>query len=211
MFTIYNNGIVDYKSSTENLYNVKNINETTKFTFDPKEDSVKDFQNKQDQNGEKKKQEQFLSSYKKISQINQGNQFFFVRDIMSQDLLYIDNSHTIKEAYELLKDKKTAQIPVTTIDKKIVGLIDAKFILSLLMQNLDEPNLLLNRRLKDISFPEIITTNPDSELKDVIKIMFDFEIGTMAVVNEEGLLKGIISKSYIFKAMSCIPQLEIWS
>ena len=159
----------------------------------------------------KKKQEQFLSSYKKISQINQGNQFFFVRDIMSQDLLYIDNSHTIKEAYELLKDKKTAQIPVTTIDKKIVGLIDAKFILSLLMQNLDEPNLLLNRRLKDISFPEIITTNPDSELKDVIKIMFDFEIGTMAVVNEEGLLKGIISKSYIFKAMSCIPQLEIWS
>ncbi len=141
MFTIYNNGIVDYKSSTENLYNVKNINETTKFTFDPKEDSVKDFQNKQDQNGEKKKQEQFLSSYKKISQINQGNQFFFVRDIMSQDLLYIDNSHTIKEAYELLKDKKTAQIPVTTIDKKIVGLIDAKFILSLLMQNLDQPNI----------------------------------------------------------------------
>ncbi len=211
MFTIYNNGIVDYKSSTENLYNVKNINETTKFTFDPKEDSVKDFQNKQDQNGEKKKQEQFLSSYKKISQINQGNQFFFVRDIMSQDLLYIDNSHTIKEAYELLKDKKTAQIPVTTIDKKIVGLIDAKFILSLLMQNLDQPNLLLNRRLRDISFPEIITVNPDSELKDVIKIMFDFEIGTMAVVNEEGILKGIISKSYILKAMSCIPQLEIWS
>lgn len=211
MFTIYNNGIVDYKSSTENLYNVKNINETTKFTFDPKEDSVKDFKNKQDQNGEKKKQEQFLSSYKKISQINQGNQFFFVRDIMSQDLLYIDNSHTIKEAYELLKDKKTAQIPVTTIDKKIVGLIDAKFILSLLMQNLDQPNLLLNRRLRDISFPEIITANPDSELKDVIKIMFDFEIGTMAVVNEEGILKGIISKSYIFKAMSCIPQLEIWS
>ena len=35
MFTIYNNGIVDYKGSTENLYNVKNVNESTKFTFNP--------------------------------------------------------------------------------------------------------------------------------------------------------------------------------
>ncbi|WP_198305511.1 HPP family protein [Arcobacter vandammei] len=211
MFTIYNNGIIDHKSSTENLYNVKNISETSKFTFDPQEDSIKDFKQEQGRNNQKKQQEQFLSSYKKISQINQGNQFFFVKDIMSQDLLYIDNSHTIKEAYELLRDKKTAQIPVTTIDKKIVGLIDAKFILSLLIQNLDQPNLFLNRRLREIAFPQIITTTPDAELKDVVKIMFDFEIGTMAVVDEEGTLKGIISKSYIFKSMSCIPQLEIWS
>ena len=110
-----------------------------------------------------------------------------------------------------LRDKKTAQIPVTTIDKKIVGLIDSKFILALLIQNLDQANLFLGRRLREINFPEIITTTPEAELRDVVKIMFDFEIGTMAVVDDTGTLKGIISKSYIFKAMSCIPQLEIWS
>ena len=211
MFTIYNNGIVDYKGSTENLYNVKNVNESTKFTFNPEEGSIKDFKKEQDSNSNKKKEEQFLSSYKKISQINQSNNFFYVRDIMVQDVLYIDNSHTVREAYELLKDKKTGQIPVTTLDKKIVGIIDAKFILSLLIQNLDEPNILLNRRLREINFPEIIATTPDAELRDVVKIMFDFEVGVMPVVNEEGTLKGIISKSYIFKSMSCIPQLEIWS
>lgn len=35
MFTIYNNGIVDYKGSTDNLYNVKSINEITNIRFDP--------------------------------------------------------------------------------------------------------------------------------------------------------------------------------
>lgn len=212
MFTVYNNGIVDYKGSPDNLYNVKSINEITNIRFDPQEKSFADFKNKQEKQNNKKQEEQFLSSYKKMSQINQpNNQFYFVKDVMIQDVLYIDDSHSVKEAYELLKDKKIEQIPVTTIDKKIVGLIDAKFILSSLLQNLDEPNTFLNRRLREISFPEIIATNVEAELKDVLKVMFDFQIGTMAVVDNEGFLKGIVSKSYIFKAMSCVPHFEVWS
>lgn len=212
MFTVYNNGIVDYKGSPDNLYNVKSINEITNIRFDPQEKSFADFKNKQEKQNNKKQEEQFLSSYKKMSQINQpNNQFYFVKDVMIQDVLYIDDSHSVKEAYELLKDKKIEQIPVTTIDKKIVGLIDAKFILSSLLQNLDEPNTFLNRRLREISFPEIIATNVEAEFKDVLKVMFDFQIGTMAVVDNEGFLKGIVSKSYIFKAMSCVPHFEVWS
>lgn len=212
MFTIYNNGIVDYKGSTDNLYNVKSINEITNIRFDPQEKSFADFKNKQERQNNKRQEEQFLSSYKKMSQINQpNNQFYFVKDIMIQDVLYIDDSHSVKEAYELLKDKKIEQIPVTTIDKKIIGLIDAKFILSSLLQNLDEPNTFLNRRLREVNFPEIIATNVEAELKDVLKVMFDFQIGTMAVVDNEGFLKGIVSKSYIFKAMSCVPHFEVWS
>ena len=122
MFTVYNNGIVDYKGSPDNLYNVKNINEITNIRFDPQEKSFTDFKNKQERQNNKRQEEQFLSSYKKMSQINQpNNQFYFVKDIMIQDVLYIDDSHTVKEAYELLKDKKIEQIPVTTIDKKIIG------------------------------------------------------------------------------------------
>lgn len=190
MFTVYNNGIVDYKGSPDNLYNVKNINEITNIRFDPQEKSFTDFKNKQEKQNNKKQEEQFLSSYKKMSQINQpNNQFYFVKDVMIQDVLYIDDSNSVKEAYELLKDKKIEQIPVTTIDKKIIGLIDAKFILSSLLQNLDEPNTFLNRRLREISFPEIIATNVEAELKDVLKVMFDFQIGTMAVVDNEGFLK----------------------
>ena len=118
MFTVYNNGIVDYKSSTENLYNVKNINESKQSTLNPEDETLNEFQRNLNQNNQGKKQknqEQILSSYKKISQINQSNNFYYVKDIMSQDLLYIDNSHTVKEAYELLRDKKTAQIPVMIV------------------------------------------------------------------------------------------------
>lgn len=136
-----------------------------------------------------------------MSQINQpNNQFYFVKDIMIQDVLYIDDSHTVKEAYELLKDKKIEQIPVTTIDKKIIGLIDAKFILSSLLQNLDEPNTFLNRRLREVNFPEIIATNVEAELKDVLKVMFDFQIGTMPVVDNEGFFKRDSIKKLYFQS-----------
>ena len=102
MFTVYNNGIVDYKGSPDNLYNVKNINEITNIRFDPQEKSFTDFKNKQEKQNNKKQEEQFLSSYKKMSQINQpNNQFYFVKDVMIQDVLYIDDSHSVKEANEI--------------------------------------------------------------------------------------------------------------
>lgn len=212
MFTIYNNGIVDYKGSTDNLYNVKSVNEVSKFKFELDNRLSNDYHESKENQDKRRKEEKFLSLYKKISEINESNtQFYFVKDVMIQDVLYIDDSHTIKEAYDLLTDKNFEQIPVTTIDKRIVGVIDAKFILSSLIQNLDEPNTFLSRKLNEINFPEFIATNPEEEIKDVLEVMFDFHIGAMVVTDEDGFLKGIISKSYIFKAMATLPKVEVWS
>lgn len=202
MFTVYNNGIVDFKSTTENLYNIKSIEKSNLSHFETNDELVDDFS---------KQKKEFLNSYKKISKIDSNQITYYVKDIMTQDVISIDNSHTLKEVYMLLDEKKIAQIPITSIDKKIIGLVDSRFILSLFVQNLSNAHNTFNKKLKDINFPEIITTHPDTDLKEVIKLMLDFRLGALAVVNEEGELKGIVSKSYIFKAMSSIPQLEIWS
>lgn len=202
MFTVYNNGIVDFKSTTENLYNVKSIEKSNISHFETKDGLAKNFS---------KQNNEFLNSYKKISKIDSNQITYYVKDIMTQDVISIDNSHTVQEVYNLLNDKKIAQIPVTSIDKKIIGLADSKFILDLFVQNLNNSHNIFNKKLKDINFPEIITTHPDTDLKEVIKLMLDFRLGALTVVDEQGELKGIVSKSYIFKAMSSIPQLEIWS
>ena len=202
MFTVYNNGIVDFKITTENLYNIKSIEKSNLSHFETNDELVDDFS---------KQKKEFLNSYKKISKIDSNQITYYVKDIMTQDVISIDNSHTLKEVYMLLDEKKIAQIPITSIDKKIIGLVDSRFILSLFVQNLSNAHNTFNKKLKDINFPEIITTHPDTDLKEVIKLMLDFRLGALAVVNEEGELKGIVSKSYIFKAMSSIPQLEIWS
>lgn len=211
MFTVYNNGIVDFKSTSENLYNVKSIEQVNKTHFETQEESFKDFGRNEPESQNRNENKEFLNSYKRISQIDSVEPSYFVQDIMSQDFIYIDNSHTLKEAYNLINDKKISQIPVTTIDKKIVGLVDSNFILNLLVQNLDTPQSVFNRKLQDVSFPQIITTHPHTELKEVIKIMLDFRLGSLAVVDEVGELKGMVSKSYIFKAMTCSPQLKMWT
>ena len=68
MFTVYNNGIVDYKGSPDNLYNVKDINEITNIRFDPQENHLLNFKMKQEKTKIiKNKKEQFLSSYKNVT------------------------------------------------------------------------------------------------------------------------------------------------
>ena len=55
-----NNGIVDYKGSPDNLYNVKNINEITNIRFDPQEKSFTDFKISKKKQNNKKQEEQFF-------------------------------------------------------------------------------------------------------------------------------------------------------
>ena len=114
MFTVYNNGIVDFKSTTENLYNVKSIEKSNLSHFETNDELVDDFS---------KQKKEFLNSYKKISKIDSNQITYYVKDIMTQDVISIDNSHTLKEVYMLLDEKKIAQIPITSIDKKIIGLV----------------------------------------------------------------------------------------
>src|SRR5574344_24489 len=61
MFAIYNNGTVGFRSTSDNLYALKNVEELESARFEPKEGLIQNFSNELNQ----EKKDQFLNSYKK--------------------------------------------------------------------------------------------------------------------------------------------------
>jgi CBS domain-containing protein len=206
MFTIYDNGMIGVRTTADNLYKVNPIDKSTETKFKLDDELTEHFSNKKKNSNN----DELLNSYKKIANMEMSELIYEVKDIMTKDVIYIDTKSTVEDAYNLLKEYKVTQVPIISFGKKIIGLISKKIILNLLMSDIDNSKGILNRRLEDISLPEVITTDPISDIRRVAKVMIDFKLDAIPVVDEDILL-GIISKTDILKAVSHLPKLQLWS
>lgn len=210
MFAVYNNGSVGFRSTADNLYNLKNVDEVADVRLKPDEGFIQEMSKRNPNQGEKFSSEA-LNSYKKMANIDTLEPVYHVKDIMTKEVFYIDNKSSIKEAYDLLHEKKIAQIPVISFGKKIVGMISKKIILNLIMADIENIQNVLDRKIEDIFLPEIITAEPISDIRRVVKVMIDFKLDAIPIVDEESILLGIVSKTDILKAVSFLPKLQLWS
>ena len=205
MFAIYNNGTVGFRSTSDNLYNLKNIEESQAIEFKPQEGFIEDYtkHNKQNENA--------LNSYKKMANIDTSDIVFHVKDIMTKDCIYIDAKSSIQDAYNVLREYKIGQMPIVSFGKRIMGTIDKKMILNLLMDDLENSKNTLEKKLEDLYLPQLITADPSTDIRKVAKVMIDFKLHAVPIVEENDILIGIVSKTDIIKAVSHIPQFQLWS
>lgn len=208
MFTIYNNGSVGFRSTVDNLYELKKTESPNNVSLKPDDDDLfQEFLNSRKQ----KSEQESLNIYKKVANIDTSEQIFQVKDIMTIEVEYIDKSLTINEAYEKLRNIRVNQIPIVDSDKKIIGMISKKIILNLIMDDILDIRNVLNKKIEDLYLDEVITTNPITDIRRVAKVMIDFRLDAIPVVNEDDFLVGIVSKTDIIKAVSYIPKLQLWS
>ena len=210
MFAVYNNGSVSMRSTADNLYDLKQIDAPSNIQLKPDDDTL--FQDYMDSKKNSNSSDQnALDIYKKMANIDTKELVYHVRDIMTRDCTTINSKQTIKEAYDILKELNISQIPVVVFGKKIQGLINNKTILNLLLEDIDNNEEILNRKIEDIFLPELITADPISDIRRVSKVMIDFKLHAIPIVDEEDIVIGIVSKTDIIKAVSNIPHLQLWS
>ncbi|RXJ93786.1 CBS domain-containing protein [Malaciobacter molluscorum] len=215
MFAIYNKGNVGFRSTADNLYELKNLEAPNEARLKPDDDTL--FQNYLDNEEKNKKQSnnqaqnEAVKAYEKMANLDTLEEVYQVQDLMTKNIIYIDSNATLNEAYELLKDKQVSHIPIVSFGKKIVGLIDKKLILNYLIEDLDNSKDILQRKLEDFYLPEVITADPSADIRSVCKVMLDFKLGAIPIVNEEDIIVGIVSKTDIIKAVSHLPKLQLWS
>lgn len=211
MFAIYNKGSVGFRSTADNLYNLKNVEEAAKVELRPYEGFIQDFSNNNDEKEKRKLNENAISKYKQMANIDISEPVYHVQDIMSKDCISIDLKSTVKDAYDSLTENKVGQMPIVSFGKKIIGMINKKMILNLLIEDIENVKFTLNKKLEELSLSELITADPISDIRRVAKVMIDFKLDAIPIVDEEDILVGIISKTDIIKAISHIPRLQLWS
>lgn len=198
----------EFRTTVDKLYNVKNINESNELNLSLDDDFRKHFPNSKE---DAPKKNEALNTYKKMVELDTSAPVYEVKDIMTKNCIYIHMESTVQEAYESLSSLDINRMPVVSFGKKIMGMISKKMILELLMENLDNPKYTLNRKIEEIKLPEIITVSTTVEIRKLAKVMVDYNLDSIPVVDESDILVGIVSKSDILKAFAILPKMQLWS
>jgi len=208
MFAIYNNGSVQFRSTSDNLYSIDSVDEAAESRLKPDDEFYHYL-------GKQKKEEKYTSkainSYKKIAKMDTNEIVYHVDDIMTHKCIVINKDKLVFDAYETLKEKQITQIPIVTKSGKIVNLISKKIILNLLMDDIINYKEILNTKLESLDLPQFITADPIADIRRVAKVMIERKLDAIPVVNQNDFLVGIVSKTDIIRALSYIPNLKLWA
>ena len=211
MFAIYRNGNVGFRNTVDNLYEVKKTETPDNVEMKPNDDTLfQEFLTSNEKENSSTSKEA-INAYKKIAHIDTSEQIYHAKDIMTKNCICIDKKDTVIDAYTKLKEFQISQIPIVDSDNKIISLIDKKFILNLIIEDVENTESILNRKLEDLYLNEIITTDPITDIRRVSKVMVDFKLSAIPIVTQDDIIVGIVSKSDILKAVANIPKLQLWS
>jgi CBS domain-containing protein len=211
MFAVYNNGSVQFRSTSDNLYNLRKIDKSAESRHKPDDDLYQLLDNDTEKNKQKNYNNESLSAYKKIANLDTATVIYHVKDVMTKECITINVNSTLFDAYELLKEKKISQLPIVTDTNKIVNIINKKAILNLLMEDFTNGRATLNKDFNNIILEDFITTDPISDIRRVAQVMIQNKTDAIPVVNKNDLLVGIISKTDIINAVSHIPDFQLWA
>lgn len=115
-----------------------------------------------------------------------------VRDYMILRVEQLSGTSTIGEAIEKLLKTRHHGLPVTDADGKLVGFVSAKE----LLRRSGEQRTPLAKILR----PGTYTARPDTALDDAARIMFRFGLRDLPIVDEAGILVGILANLDIVRS-----------
>ncbi|TLP37534.1 HPP family protein [Arcobacter arenosus] len=212
MFAIYNNNGLSFRSTIDNLYTLSNVDSIARVRNNTEEGLPKDHSLKSKKKlYENQNIEEAKAVYKKMANIDTKEPIFHVEDLMTRDVISLNEDNTLLEAYELMQEHEFRQIPVLKKDdNQIIGLVTQEFILDLLVGDLEFAQNIMQRELSTFDFNEVITSDPITDIRRVAKVMVDFSLTAIPVVDQDDNLLGIVSRANILKAVANTPPMQIW-
>jgi len=131
----------------------------------------------------------------------------FVSRSMTRKVITIDENTDILEAKKKMAEHNIRHLPVVTKNNRLCGIVTDRDIRSAMPSSvLDDPDRdLAQARLAKIKVSEIMTKNPvtlspQDTLQDALLLIQKTKVGAFTVVDEQGILKGILSTRDLMRA-----------
>lgn len=209
MFAMYDDYGLNFRSTLDRLYDLQHVTASQKIkdTLDDKNN-----QSFEEQLYKGKITKQAKDKYKQMTNLDTRIEIHHIEQIMSSNIITVEDSISIKECYDLMIEHNIEQLPISADNAlHLKGLITKNAILDYLVTDISYAKKNIYKTIHEISTKKIITTDPISDIRRVAKVMIDFNIHSIPVVNSEDILVGIVSQNDMTRAISSIPHIQIFA
>lgn len=133
-----------------------------------------------------------------------------ISDWMTKDVISVESDVSMMKVSKLMKEKHIRRLPVVDAGKKLLGIVtdrDIKEASPSKATTLDIHELyylLSEIKVKDIMTVKPFTVTADNTIEKAALMMMEKRVGGLPVVDEKGVVVGIITESDIFKVLISI-------
>ena len=209
MFAMYDDDGLNFRSTVDNLYNLHKVTSSNSVKNDKDKNHKQDFEESLYKG---KITKEAKRKYKEVTNLHTAYEIFHVEQVMSHRVLTVRDTRTIKECYELMEEHNVQQLPIISDNElHLKGMIAKHDILKHIMNDIQAAVISVDDEISHISTKKIITTDPISDIRRVAKVMLDFKLNAIPVVNSQDKIVGMVSRHDIVKAISNIPHIQMWA
>jgi len=209
MFSMYDDDGLNFRNNIDHLYSVHEVSSSQKLKNKVKDENKQNFE---ETLYEGKITKEATAAYKQMTNLDTREDIYHVEQIMSHNVITVDDSKTIRECYEIMKEHTIQQLPIIAENKlHLKGIITRHDILKFTINDLELADENFDKEISNISTKKIITTDPISDIRRVSQVMLDFNINALPVVNANDILVGIVSRNDVVKAVASLPHLRLWA
>ncbi len=129
-------------------------------------------------------------------------------DLMTENPTTVCATDPVSEALDALQSMEIRHLPVVDDENNLVGMLSDRDLGSLMRsftEGADAQRMIVplsQRRVAEFMSADVVTVDPDADVRDVIETMLEQHIGAVPVVDGEGTATGIISYVDILRAMA---------
>ena len=116
-------------------------------------------------------------------------------ELMSSPVRTLPPGSTVAEARALQAQHGLRHVPVLNESGRMVGILSDRDLMRL------GPNGSADRLVESIMSVDVISATPDARLVDCARLMLRARVGCMPVVTEDGVLKGILTRTDLLRAL----------
>lgn len=126
--------------------------------------------------------------------------------IMSSPIISIEPDTRISEARKMVNERRFRHVPVVSKDGLIRGIVSDRDLFTLS----GEPEVSTPSIVEDIMTKYVLTATPNTGIREIARVLFEERIGCMPIVDEDGVVVGIITRSDILRALIKHAPLNLW-
>jgi len=132
----------------------------------------------------------------------------FVTRRMRRDVITVAPSSTLKEARRLMSEHNVRQLPVTGKENELLGVLSDRDIREAMLpvgilpgaSETKMEEMLANTPVEKVMTRKVVTATIDDSLEDAIVLLHDFRVNSLPVVDDQGKVAGIITRTDILEA-----------
>jgi acetoin utilization protein AcuB len=131
--------------------------------------------------------------------------------LMSRDVMTLRPDATVEEAWRQLAARGIGQAPVLDKTLRLVGLVSVQDLLTVINVKDGQVRDILSHSVADVMTSPVVSADPVTDIRRAARVLLDYRLSGLPVVNEREELVGILTRSDILRALVNDPPLSLWA